>query len=340
MRKNNFLWLAMLVFLLSACTQQNGTRKQQHGNGTEPNTAQETNKQWIEPLTGIRTDRKPTSRAVAVMVNNHPLARPQSGLSAADIVYEALAEGKITRFVAVFQSDVPANIGPVRSARTYFVKLAKGFHALYIAHGYSPGAKKLLEEGYIDGLNGMQYDGTLFHRSSKRKAPHNSYITYKSILKGAAEKGYIMDRVPAALSFATPEEVKKITGINVKTITIHYSPNSNLNAKYRYDSKRGRFTRYSGGTQTVDANNHQPVLMDNLFIVAAKHRLIDSYGRRDIDLASGGSGYLIQKGKLQKVEWENENGRLIPYKDGERVKFVPGKTWINIVERLSDVATE
>ncbi len=92
------------------------------------------------------------ARAVAVMINNHPKARPQSGLNKADIVYEILAEGDITRFLAVFQSEKPANIGPIRSARDYYIELAKGFNALYIAHGYSPEAKKMLEQGYVDNL--------------------------------------------------------------------------------------------------------------------------------------------------------------------------------------------
>ena len=78
------------------------------------------------------------------MVNNHPKARPQSGLHKADIVYEILAEGDVTRFLPYFQSEKPENIGPVRSARDYYIDLAKGLNALYIAHGYSPEAKKCL----------------------------------------------------------------------------------------------------------------------------------------------------------------------------------------------------
>ena len=85
-------------------------------------------------------------RAVAVMINNHPAARPQSGLHKADIVYELLAEGDVTRFLAIFQSEQPDNIGPVRSARSYYIELAKGYDSLYIAHGNSPDAKKMLEK--------------------------------------------------------------------------------------------------------------------------------------------------------------------------------------------------
>ena len=65
-----------------------------------------------------------------------------------------LAEGEITRFLAVYQSEMPSEYGPVRSARTYYIELAKGFNSIYIAHGYSPEAKQMLDTGYVDNLNG------------------------------------------------------------------------------------------------------------------------------------------------------------------------------------------
>lgn len=140
------------------------------------------------PLTGSGSETEVNGRAVAVMINNHPKARPQSGLNQADVVYEMLAEGDVTRFLAIFQSERPEMIGPVRSSRDYYIELAKGYDSLYIAHGYSPEAKELLDQGYVDNLNGMQYDGTLFKRESFRQAPHNSYISFDNVLKGAKEK--------------------------------------------------------------------------------------------------------------------------------------------------------
>ena len=98
-----------------------------------------------------------------------------------------VAEGNVTRFLALFQSELPEEIGPIRSARDYFVHIAKGLDAFYVAHGYSPDAKQFFKSGYVDNVNGMQYDGTLFRRSTDRKAPHNSYISGENVL-AAAEK--------------------------------------------------------------------------------------------------------------------------------------------------------
>ncbi|NWQ42269.1 DUF3048 domain-containing protein [Bacillus sp. EB106-08-02-XG196] len=283
------------------------------------------------PLTGVGSDTETDGRAVAVMVNNHPKARPQSGLHKADIVYEILAEGDVTRFLAVFQSEKPENIGPVRSARDYYIDLAKGLNALFIAHGSSEEAQKMLERDYVDNLNGMVYDGTLFKRASFRKAPHNSYITYKNVLKGAKEKKYSMDQTPPEFTFLTEDESKSLTGDEAKSVSISYSASGVFNSIYEYDASIGKYKRYSDGEQTIDYETKEPILLDNLFIIETTHQVIDEVAHKEIDLESGGSGYLLQKGKVMEVEWKNDNGVIVPVRNGEVVPFVQGKTWVNVV---------
>ena len=140
----------------------------------------------IYPLTGIGTNEDIDHRAVAVTVNNDPAARPQSGVNEADIVYEVLAEGGIvTRFLAIFHSQKPENIGPVRSARGYLIELANGYDAFFVTHGWSPEAHNMLEnQKKAPYLQGLYYDGIYFKRYNGRKAPHNSYITFENIEAG------------------------------------------------------------------------------------------------------------------------------------------------------------
>jgi hypothetical protein len=283
------------------------------------------------PLTGVGSETKTDSRAIAVMINNHPKARPQSGLNKADIVYEILAEGDVTRFLAVFQSEKPKNIGPVRSARDYYIDLAKGLDALFIAHGYSAEAQKMLEQDYVDNLNGMVYDGTLFKRASFRKAPHNSYITYENVLKGAKEKKYSMNQSPPAFTFLSEDEDDSIMGDEAGSVMISYSASAIFDSTYEYDSSEEKYKRYSAGDITVDYDTQEPILIDNLFIIETSHQVIDEVGRKEIDLETGGSGYLLQKGKVLEVEWKNENGVILPVRNGEVVPFVQGKTWVNVV---------
>lgn len=283
------------------------------------------------PLTGVGSETKTDGRAVAVMINNHPKARPQSGLNKADIVYELLAEGDVTRFLAVFQSEKPDNMGPVRSARDYYIDLAKGLNALFIAHGYSAEAQEMLENDYVDNINGMVYDGTLFKRASFRDAPHNSYITYENVLKGVKEKKYSMDQSPPELKFLSEDESKRITGDEANSVMISYSASGVFDSVYEYDASIEKYKRYSEGDQTIDYETKEPILIDNLFILETTHQVIDEAAHKEIDLASGGSGYLLQKGKVIEVEWKNDNGLIVPIRNGEVVPFVQGKTWVNVV---------
>lgn len=324
---------------MAACG--NNEKEEQQTDSGSDGPASETEKEQSSfryPLTGLPTETASTQRAIAVTVNNHPIARPQSGLSQADIVYELLAEGSITRFLAIYQSEIPERIGPIRSSRDYFIDIAKGFQSLYIAHGYSPSAKKRLLSGEIDQLNGIQYDGTLFKRSSDRQAPHNSYITQGNIVKGAENEGYELDTPPEPLEFLTNEEVESLEGDQVGAIQVSYSQNDQFISNYEYDQENEKYTRTSNGEQTIDSETEEPVLLDNVIVIETEHQVMDSKGRRAIDLTSGGKALLFQKGLVREIEWKDLDGRPLPYEDGFPAKLVPGKTWISIIPSLDIVS--
>ncbi|MCM3766850.1 DUF3048 domain-containing protein [Neobacillus niacini] len=327
---------AAVLLLLSGCNnnKETSTKPKEKEKVVDKVVEKEEQKQEVAyyfPLTGVKSEAQIDGRAVAVMINNHPKARPQSGISKADIVYELIAEGDMTRFLAVFQSQKPGNIGPVRSSRAYYIDLAKGLDALYIAHGYSEEARKLLESNYVDNLNGMVYDGTLFKRSSDRKAPHNSYITYENILKGVEQKHYSMDQTPPSFTFMKEEEKGNITGTEAMSAMVSYSKGGISNSIYEFDAASGKYKRFSGGDQTVDLETNEPVLLANIFIIEAPHQVYDEVGHLNVDLKSGGKGYLLQMGRMNEVTWENRNGRIVPVKDGAEVPLVPGQTWVNVL---------
>ncbi len=338
MRKIWIAVLAVAIVLAGGCSSKE-TKKQE----IEKEKQAETDKKETEglqaqfPLTGVGTTEISSDRAVAVVVNNHPQARPQSGLNKADVVYEVLAEGGVTRFVAIFQSEKPENIGPVRSAREYFIDLASGFDSFFIAHGYSPEAKEMLERGEIDNINGMQYDGSLFKRADFRKAPHNSYITYENIVKGAEMRGYGMDNAPEPAVFLSGNEAELLEGTLAEDFMVSYGSPS-FDVIYKYNPVEAKYHRFNGSEETVDFESKGPILLDNILIVQMDHKVVDNAGRREIDMNSGGKGYLFQKGKVNEIQWKKEAGRIIPYKDGSKAGFVPGKTWINIVPSISDVS--
>ena len=330
------IFMLLAILLVSACSKNKGE---------EPNTepADPTTKEpaeesveaavlYKEPFTGVMSEEESLSRPVAVMINNHPLARPQSGLSKADIVYELITEGNVTRLLALFQSELPEQIGPVRSARDYYVQLAKGLDAFYVAHGYSPDALALLNSGYVDHVNGMSYDGTLFKRSSDRKAPHNSYISNDSIVTAEETTNSSMEinKMPS-LSFHESIESAKI-GDSTSSVIVQNGTHPDYTSSYKYHEDNGTYDRTVNGVLTIDHINDKPIALSNILVFEANHQTIDNEGRQAIDLESGGKALLFQAGVVKEIEWANIDGILTPWDNGDPAKLVPGKTWIHVIK--------
>ncbi|KAB7705260.1 DUF3048 domain-containing protein [Bacillus aerolatus] len=329
MKKLTMLSLLTGAILMSGCW---GDKEKniQEDNGRK--VSKENKEQsYAYPLTGKQTNERPAQRATAVVINNHPQARPQTGLTAADVVYEVLTEGNVTRFLAVYQSEQPEKVGPVRSARDYFIELAKGYDSLFVAHGYSPEARERLFSGEMDELNGIQYDGTIFKRDPSRKAPHNSYISFDAMYKKAEEKGYSTDNMPDRLSFLQPSEAVEGADQKAMSVQVNYSSQAAFQVEYKYNRDKKRYERFTGGKQEFDRETNEAVSAANVLIIEAEHRVMDGKGRLDIDLSSGGNAYLLQNGAVHIAEWSNVDGRILPFKEGAPMGFVQGKTWINII---------
>lgn len=344
MKKGFFYVIAVMVLLLVGCSQEeskaNNSQNKENAVKEKSNTPKSESADYVYPLTGKKADKQVKNRAIGIMVNNHTRARPQTGLSKADIVFEILAEGRITRFLALFQSELPDVVGPVRSAREYYFELADGYNALYVYHGAANFVNDMIKKRDIEYLNGSLHDndGNLFKRESFRKAPHNSYVQVSAIYDEAKSKDYSVKTKDKPLPFLKKSEIDDIAGDPASHIEIVYSDKNPMEiVEYDYDSKVGRYTRSSDRKQTVELNSEKPILVDNIFIVKTTHKVIDDAGRRAVDITSGGEGYLIQKGKIQEVNWKNKDGRIVPMKDGKPVGFVPGKTWINVVPMDSPI---
>jgi hypothetical protein len=284
------------------------------------------------PFTGLRGEKEFTNRPVLVTINNHPYARPQSGIAKADIVYEMVAEGNITRLLALFQSELPESIGPVRSARDYFIEIASGLDSFYVAHGYSPEARELLASGIIDNINGMQYDGTLFSRSSDRVAPHNSYTTAEHIREGMEKVGAHtqIEKIPPFSYYESVAGAK--IGDVASVIDVRYGASEDFHHVYTYDTLTQQYSRSSGGHLTTDKDSLEQVSLSNILFFEVVHQSIDSQGRQQLDLSSGGRGYLFQAGVMKEIEWKQIDGFLVPLENGLPAMLVPGRSWVHLVK--------
>lgn len=337
-----FCIFCAFVFVIAGCNKKESTVSPQ----SDPKQPEE---EYVFPLTGLTTndEAKIEERPIAVVVNNDVQARPQTGLNEADVIYEVLTEGDITRYLAIYQSEQPDTVGPVRSARPYFIDLANGYDALFIAHGYSPEAESMLRSGVIDHLNGIAHDGTLFQRASFRKAPHNSYISFENIKKGATDSQYELVKTVTPLPFLTEDEVNDLDGEQADEVTVEYS--SRYQVSYRYDEEAKEYTRMIGHETMVDYETDEPKKLTNILIIEAHHQVIDAQNRKSIEITNGGNAILLQNGMAHHIEWENDNGRIVPKTSEGKVGFIPGQTWIHIVPthpglnqvvKLPELATE
>lgn len=282
---------------------------------------------YTAPLTGLGSMHELNERVIAVMINNHNQARPQSGLDKADMVVEVLAEGWITRLVAFYQSEHAEVIGPVRSLRPYLIDLALGFDAVFAHAGGSPEALNAVRNRGLPSLDEIYTAGNSFYRVNFRRAPHNLYTSLDMLRTGAEAKGFRQESQIPSFLFKDPEE--EMMGATANWIEIEYS--SDYKVSYEYDPESQVYTRYVRGEPHIDMETEEPLQMTNILVLETSHRVLDNEGRRAIDVLSKGRAYLFQRGKVQEVEWQNIDGVIKPVLDGREIGWYPGKTWFNII---------
>lgn len=271
-------------------------------------------------------------RPVAVMMENHIDSRPPAGLEYASIVYEAIVEGDITRFLVIFDPKVPAEkIGPVRSARPFFVEIAKEWNPVYFHAGGSPEALADLKTSSIPNINEISADGIYFWRDSKREAPHNLFTSINLINRviTAKEISQIADfspwlfKIGSATKESAPEFYSKVE--------VNFSNNSYYDVVYKYDINYNNYTRYLAGN--IHKTDRGIILKaDNIIVQHVDYDIIDDYGRLNIDLQTGGPAEVYQDGREIKGFWAKNNNRTRFFSnDGQEIKFNPGVTWVELV---------
>ncbi|WP_307396031.1 DUF3048 domain-containing protein [Bacillus horti] len=278
-------------------------------------------------LTGLGVQQEITDRIIAVMINNQGSARPQSGLDQADMIYEILAEGEITRLVAFFQSQSPDVIGPVRSLRPYLIDLATGFDAVFAHAGGSPEALSRVQTEGLASLDEIYNAGNSFYRVDFRRAPHNLYTSLERLRAGAEGRGFRQEGEIPTLLFKDTEE--EMTGTEATNIRIDY--HSLYHVAYEYDESTQLYTRTVRDEPHIDMETNEVLTTTNLLVIETHHRVLDDVGRRAIDVMSEGKGYLFQRGKMQEVDWKRIDGVIRPLINGREVGLYPGVTWVNVI---------
>jgi hypothetical protein len=290
------------------------------------------------PLTGTLVQPSIAKRhPIAVMIDDLSAARPQSGLASASVVWQAPAEGGIPRYMAIFQDNMPDVVGPVRSARYYYIAWAAEWRALYVHAGGSPQAIDTLR---AKGNGQLVYNadefryGRSFYRSRERFSPHNLYAkgsTLRSLGKrvGAKDKSYnpVWQFAPDA-----PLDARPYGG----TITLRYPANL---VKYKYDRKTNTYLRsVTKETKQTDAADGTRIAPKNVVVMMMRFGPLNdghpNKHRLEATVIGSGTAWIATNGKTIKGTWK-KTGLTKPTRfydsKGREVTLTVGQTFVQVM---------
>ncbi len=292
----------------------------------------------VEPsrLTGLPVDPELNKRPVTgIMIENSPDARPQSGLRDAGVVYEAIAEGGITRFLALYQEAQPSYIGPVRSIRPYYIDFALPFQAAVAHVGGSPEGLADARALHLRDLDQFANPGA-YWRITQRYAPHNMYTSMAKLDALKKSKGFTKsDFTGFPRKKDTPAKTPVARTIDFSISGYYYS------VHYVYDAKTNSYLRSEGGQPHKDEKSKKQ-LNPKVVIAPVMSYGIESDGKHS-DYGTTGSGavYVFQDGNVIQGVWHKASrGAQITFTDtnGQPIKLNAGQTWISLVGSRSDVS--
>lgn len=287
-------------------------------------------------LDGVMVPKSVSNRwPVAVMIDNHTSARPQAGLSQASVVYETLAEGGIPRFMAVFVQPNIKLIGPVRSARPYFVRYAAEYRAGLAHAGGSPDALNLLRSLRMPNIEGLKGKTAAFFFRYGGNGVHNFFTNTKLLTRaiaGARYDKFIPYYRPWQFADDPPlSERRKGT----HGATIDLGAGKSYAVRYVYDRKRNAYQRYTGGKPLVDRVTKRAVYAKNVVILMVpKEKVLDRKGRLEIKTLGKGKAILLKDGIATTVNWSKPttySRTVFTAKDKRDVVFNRGSVWITVL---------
>lgn len=285
------------------------------------------------PLTGRIVESEAIAKrpVTAVMIENSPDARPQSGLKQADAVVEAVAEGGVTRFMAVYLESTPDYIGPIRSARPYYIDYALAFDASYAHVGGSPEALSDIKTLGVKDLDQF-FNPDAYFRINSRYAPHNMYSDFTRLDALNQSKGYTSSKF-------TPFERKIDVAQTPTANTVSFSlSGATYDPTFTYDAATNSYIRSQAGSNHNDFKSGEPI---NPKVVVALVLEKSSNGYNAIYQTSGsGTAYIFQDGIVSQGSWDKPDRKAsvtLYDKNGLPMKLNAGQTWITLVGSPNDI---
>ncbi len=304
--------------------------------GVSPASAPPSYDGSINPLTGLPVSDPGTvlRRALLVRFGNDRAARPHSGISQAEVVFEEIMDAWwITRLTGVYLQAEPDKVGPIRSARPFLLELLPAFDGVLVYSGASIGVSELLAQGNYNLIDETR-DGDIFFRGTDRPSPHNLYTSVPAARQRVQDRGW--EHASAIRGWTFSAEAP--AGADATRVDIPYPPTSVV--RWTWDAGAGVYRRWVQGAAYTDLSTGQQVGCENVVVLYAKHWesdiVEDSRGATAIGIAlrGGERAQIIRDGRvIEGYWWRSESTMLFQFIDanGNHIPLKPGHTWVEVV---------
>lgn len=285
---------------------------------------------YYSPLTGREViDENATKQLVtAIMIENSPEARPQSGLKQAGVVYEAIAEGGITRFAALYQESKPQLIGPVRSLRPYYLEWIIPYDAAIAHIGGSARALAEVRNGSHRDIDQFFNDGA-YWRASDRYAPHNVYTSFEKLDQLNQSKGYTTSNFTSWPRIdGKPVETPDAENLTIAVSTGQFA------TSYQYNKSTNSYDRSVGGIPHDDREEGRLSPSVVVALSVTMSNVMEDGWRESIQTTGSGRAVIFQNGQAQEATWKKDSPNAplqLLGSDQTPVKLIRGQTWIAAV---------
>jgi Protein of unknown function (DUF3048) N-terminal domain/Protein of unknown function (DUF3048) C-terminal domain len=283
----------------------------------------------LSPLLGTpMREGEPELPSLAAKIDNHPLARPQYGLDRADIVFEELVEGGVTRYVAVWHSYLPPAVGPVRSIRPMDPDIVSPFGGII---AYSGGQDRFVRAmratDLVNVVEGEEDTADVFWRSLERQAPHNALLNAARAVAGHHE----LDAPPLQFRYASPpdEPDAVASGDPATLLETTFSPSST--SSWTYDAVSGVYARSQNGVPDLAQSGTRLAAAN---VVVARVDIDESLGVPRTELEGSGEAWIATGGRVLRGTWVKEGARAplrLVSSTGSVLTLAPGNTWVELV---------
>lgn len=298
---------------------------------------------WVEPAPTVVAPLRGTTveagsvdgPALSAKIDNHPWARPQAGLEHTDIVYEELVEGGMTRYVAIWQSHIPKEIGPVRSIRPMDPDIISPYRGIV---AYSGGQYRFVvmmqQTPVYNAIHGQPDTFETFTRARGRPGPHDVMVAAQTVVAEHSSLPAPAQAWSYALTPAHSTAVKEGTPATV----VNYRFSGVYSGRWTYDVDSEKYRRAQNGVKDVDTGGNQLTATN---IVVVRVNVSMGYGIPKTELTGSGQAWVATGGHVVKARWTKASRNAPLYlvdENGFSIQLAAGNTWVELIPTSGGVS--